>query len=222
MKKILVILLTALLAFSCASCNKPDTEPAPSPAPNDTDPAQPSDTDEPSGEGLWEKKQSADEALARARAEGIVITENAHVTCGKELMEDFYAKTKRGEPASLLIAKYYTLDREHTSEELYEQEKDSYPMLFLTLVEYDGNEYSYKARLSSDDALDSSGSFKLLMHYSGFDPSGRGVYYDQYTLTNNELLTRGRIMQYYISSQLPPFWEDLAHYTIYSDLTPKS
>ena len=115
MKKIIsVMLVLAALMFmtSCAGAGKVNK-----------------DFDE-----LYKKVCSADEALALAREKGALVIEERGVTSGKDSWDDFLKTASAGKAASILCAKYYTLDKDHMSEELYEQEKDQYPCLYFYLV----------------------------------------------------------------------------------------
>ena len=77
---------------------------------------------------------SADEALDRVKRRDVVVFEDSKLTAGEitwnMFMNEFVAMNALN--PDVMIAHYYTLDRDRVSEELYEAEKDSYPKLFIS------------------------------------------------------------------------------------------
>ena len=114
---------------------------------------------------VFETICSADEALELSRKTNTVVFEQQGCTSGNDVWDSFYQTVTGGSPATVLCAHYYVLDKEHMSEELYEQEKDQYPKLFFYLLEYDGKEYSVKVRESTVEALDYQETFQYLLHF---------------------------------------------------------
>jgi len=184
MKKTLLFVLCAmLLVSSCffASCSK-ETEIT--------------------GNGpFFEIFAGADEALKTAKSSGVVVFEDSSITSGKEIWNEFYKNTQSGSSAMVTCAYYYTLDKEHMSEELYEQEKDNYPVLYFSLVEYDGEKYTVKYRDSDKHTLDSQGTFKYLKHFKEqmFDTASYETH-DCYYLVDDNTVTYQQIRTSLFSS----------------------
>lgn len=158
---------------------------------------------------------SADEALALALSTDTVVMEKNGCTAGKAVWDAFYQATQRGEPASVLCAQYYVLDPAHMSAEAYAAEKDQYPQLFFSLVEYDGKQYAVKARQSTEETLDMQDTYAHLLHFTGTESYG-GVQdaYDNYVLVDDPSATWEGIVAGMFSSQ---FGAGYKHYTVYKD-----
>ena len=135
---------------------------------------------------LFETVCSADEALASSKSSDAVVFEERGCTSGKEIWDSFYKTAMNGEPSSVLCAHYYTLDKERVSEELYEEEKDLYPMLFFYLLEYDGEKYTLSVRKSDEEKPEDQQTFPYLQHITGEAPS-TALYrtYDNYVLVDD-------------------------------------
>ena len=167
-------------------------------------------------EELFTKVCTADEALKLSKESDVVVIEDLCCTSGKAVWDDFYKSVSAGKPASVLCAHYYTLDKDHMSEELYEQEKDDYPCLYFTLLEYDGNVFSTKVRLSSSQKNEREDTYKYIQHFTGNAPS-TALYstYDYYVLLDEKAETWEEIEAGLFSSQ---YGANRKHDTIYSDL----
>ncbi len=166
-------------------------------------------------EEIFQKVCSADEALELARNSDAVVFETQGCTSGKNVWDTFYEAVNSKSPASVLCAHYYVLDKEHVSEELYEEEKDQYPKLFFYLLSYDGKEFSVKTRESTVEALDSQDTFPYLRHFTGEAPStARFDSYDLYVLTEHPTVTWEEIEAGLISSQAGAGYK---HCTVYRD-----
>ncbi|MBQ1505341.1 MAG: hypothetical protein IIZ48_01065 [Erysipelotrichales bacterium] len=145
---------------------------------------------------------TADEALAWAKENGAVVTEDARLTAGKDAIEKFYKDAENGIPSTVLIASYYTLDPDHVSPELYEEEKDQYPQLFLKLLEYNGTQYILTVRDCTKEEIDTAEGYTVLRHFTGENPvSAVQRYYDVYVLTDDADVTWERISAGIVSSQ---------------------
>lgn len=164
---------------------------------------------------IFETVCSADEALALSRKSNAVVFETRGCTSGKETWDAFYRTAMSGSPAAVLCAYYYTLDKERVSEELYEKEKDEYPKLFFSLVEYDGKEYSVKSRESTAEALDDQETFRYLLHFTG-DAPATALYssYDNYVLADDPEATMEGIWEGLVSAQAGA---GCKHCTVYRD-----
>ena len=139
MRKIIAVLLFICMLTALAACTGKKT---------DT-----SAEDKAKMEELFSKVCSADEALRLSKESDVVVMEDLKCTSGKAVWDDFYESVSAGKSASVLCANYYTIDKEHMTEELYEQEKDNYPCLYFTLLEYDGNVFTTKCRDSKSETM---------------------------------------------------------------------
>ena len=146
----------------------------------------------------------ADEILAAVKEDGWVVTEDSRVSAGEETMRAFYAACMRGESGSVLIASYHTLDPEHVSAELYAQEKDSYPRIFLTELSFDGEKYRVVTRYSVEAEPETDSTYAHLVHLTGDAPTpyARFDRYDRYVLADNAEITMEAIDRAILSSTL--------------------
>lgn len=166
---------------------------------------------------LFDTVFTADEALDASKDGSVVVFEDMKCTSGKELWDAFYQTVSQGKSASVLCAHYYTLDEDRVSQELYEAEKDLYPMLFFYLLEYDGDLFTVTVRQSTENEIEHKDSFPYLMHYTGEAPAQASFSsYDYYVLVNDQTLTWNDIVVGLISSQLNTD-ADLGHCRIYQD-----
>lgn len=158
---------------------------------------------------------TADEGLALAKQAGWPTAEDGRCTANEQAMEEFYYKTQKGEAEAVYIAQYYTLDRERTDPELYEQEKDNYPMLFLSKLEYDGSGYQVAVRLSTETEYDTRERAPYLMHYTGRTPSVNARYtnYEHYVLVNDDTVTWEQIEHGMLSAD---FRDQIPHHTVFT------
>lgn len=182
MKKLSVLLLATLLLTVCTGCGGKQPEVTP-------------DT------SLFDTVCSADEALAAARDSAVVVMEGLKCTSGQAVWDSFYQTVNRGEAAQVLCAEYYTLDPDHVSPELYAREKDQYPMLFFSLLEYDGDTFTVKVRQSDTEELDHQDVYPYLLHFTG-DAPRRSPYssYDTYVLVDDPTATMEGIWAGMVSS----------------------
>ncbi|MBQ6551107.1 MAG: hypothetical protein IJL78_06850 [Lachnospiraceae bacterium] len=163
----------------------------------------------------YDQVLSADDALALARHKNAPVFEKMQCTSGSETWDAFYEKVQEGQSAWVVLAKYYTLDKEHTDPELYEEEKDKYPMLVFYWVWYDGEDFTVATRLSTEEEDDSQERYKYLMHYTGKLPA-TAVYsdYDYYVLVDDDTVTWEDIEHGIFSSQYGDF---IPHCALYQD-----
>lgn len=148
----------------------------------------------------------AEEILAAVKEGGWVVTENSRVSAGEEIMHAFYDACMRGETGSVSIAEYYTLDPERVSAEIYAQEKDSYPRIFLTELSFDGKEYRVTTRWSVEAEPETDARYPYLLHFAGDAPVPYALYdrYDRYVLAENAELTMEKINRAMVSSVALP------------------
>lgn len=148
---------------------------------------------------------TAEECLEWAKENDVVVVEDMEITSGEDLWYAFYNATRNGEAASILIASYYTLDEEAVSEELYEEEKDSYPVLYFEYIVCDGGPYyDLKIRDCSLETLDCEDSYLSLKHFevplSGEYVKGENDVIDAFVLVNSSKATWDEIRNGMISS----------------------
>lgn len=169
------------------------------------------------GHELFDKVCPAGEALELCKNDDVVVIEDMRCTSGREVWDAFYRTTQAGKKASVLCAHYYTIDKEHMSEELYEEEKDKYPALYFMLVKYDGKRYTVTTRDCSLETPEPSQSYKYLMHYTGSAPTPYAVYstYDRYVLTDSSGYSWEDIERGMYSSRLGDY---IRHCSVYTDL----
>ncbi len=168
-------------------------------------------------DSIFRTVTKADGALAVCKDTDVVVIEGSRCTSGKEVWDSFYAQVSSGNSARVLVARYYVLDREHVSEELYQQKKDQYPKLFYYLVEYDGSRFIVTVRQSSEENDDFHGSFAFLKHYVGDLPSTAVArHYDRYVLVDDPDVSWEDIMKgWYSSDSTTPRYR---HLSVYDDL----
>ena len=205
MRKIIAVLLLICALATLASCASKKAN------------ADISQENKKKMEELFQKNCSADEALKLAKESGAVVIEDLICTSGKNTWESFFRTVSDGNSASVLCAHYYTIDKDHMSPELYEEEKDGYPCLFFTLLEFDGNMYSVKTRQSNLDTLDREESFMYLQHFNGNAPATANYRtYDYYVLLDEKAENWEEIEAELYSSQYPSMRKQC---WIYTDLT---
>ena len=176
MKKIVAMILGILIIGTCTSCTKENT--------------------------LFDRISTAEEALTASKKGSAVVFEDLKCTAGDKIWDEFYQTVCKGEAASVLCAHYYTLDKGSVSDELYEAEKDLYPMLFFYTIEYDGNKFTVTVRQSTEKEPEYEEQFKYLMHYTGDAPVLASYSsYDDYVLVDDPTVTREEIMAGIVSSQ---------------------
>ncbi len=159
---------------------------------------------------------SAEEALKWAKENPVAIS--GEICAGHEVIETFFDTINAGNPASVLCAKYYELHPESMSAELYEAEKDQYPVLYFCLVEYDGTEYHVKVRSSSGTELDSEETYQHLVHLTGGNPAGAlKKFTDEYDLTDDPNVTFEQIQRSLYSSHSGDYIRHKALFTDFHD-----
>lgn len=164
---------------------------------------------------LFNSVDTADDAMAKAMMGDAVSFFGMKLYNGRDLWDSFVDSVDSGEPARILCATYYTLDPERVSKELYEQEKDDYPVLFYSLVEYDGDGFTVTVRESDREQPERVESYKCLNHYTGeAPPSASFRTYDYYVLTDDPDVTWDEIEWGMLSSQSGDW---IRHCTVYQD-----
>ncbi len=179
MKKLFLIIMFTVLTLSLISCSgKTETSPDNFPLAN------------------------ADEALSWAKENNLVVCEGLKCTNGYDIWKQFYDNTINNIPSSVSIANYYTLDENSVSEEIYQNEKDSYPHLFFSYIEYDGEKFKITVRKSDLTKTDYSDSFKYLLQLQN-DPHNTED--TLYALVDNSDVTWADLEKSIFSSQSDDF-----------------
>ena len=154
--------------------------------------------------------KSADEMLAMIKNGSLqadfVVMEDSDITNGEETWDTFFEKTREGENAQIQIAHYYTLDREGVSEEYYEQEKDNYPVIYLSsLLHYEGR-YYYLVRGYNTTEIENGDycewDYLLALYDEPSSATARFSSCVHYVLVNDNTLTWDELEWGMLSSQL--------------------
>ena len=198
MNKLIAIILTGIMVMSFAAC------------------AGQSGNNGLKHDPAFESVTSANEALELSKKSSVVVMEDGICTSGKEVWDEFYKDVQNKKSACVVCAAYYTLDDENISEELYEQEKGEYPVLFYTLVEYNGKEFSVKVRQSDKSEMERTETFKALSYFKGDMREGaKYSTYERYVLVNDASLKWEDIDRGMFSSQSDAWIEHIVLYQTY-------
>lgn len=164
---------------------------------------------------------SADEMKEQAIERGFVVFDGFELISGGEVWQEFYERTRSGEPAVVYLAKYYTLDKERVSEELYEKEKDEYPKLFLLSLIYDGENYTITSRPGYEEEPESIETYPYLVKFSGEPSSAHAVFdtYVYYVLVHDPKVTWKELEHGMFSSQ---FGDYIDHHLVYGEHIKKA
>ena len=148
------------------------------------------------------EKIPEDYSLEQAKSDGCVVHENSDITAGQEVWDGFVEKCEAGQKASVLLTSYHTIDRESMSEELYEQEKDKYPVLYVHELCYDGNAYFLFEKDDEDRNVIRRSKYRYMKRYEG-EPNSESASYSSYVyyVLVNEDVTWEQIMHGMASSK---------------------
>ena len=118
--------------------------------------------------------------------------------------KEFYETTQAGIPATIHLAKYYTLDEVGVSEEYYEANKDEYPKIFLFTLCFDGEKYTITDRPGTMEDAEMVRTYPYLVKLEGKPRSATAVFdrYEYYVLVHDETLTWSEIERRSFSSKL--------------------
>ena len=147
---------------------------------------------------------SADEMLQKAIDEDFVVMYEFQFLNGEEKWKEFFEATQTGTPATIYLAKYYTMDRVGVSEEYYEEHKDEYPKLFLFRLCYDGEAYTITDRPGYEEEPEMVRTYPYLVKFEGKPTSVTAIFdrYEYYVLVHDKDLTWKRIEWGGFSSQI--------------------
>ena len=158
---------------------------------------------------------SADEMLQKAIAEDFVVMYEFEYLNGEEKWQEFFETTQNGTPATIHLAKYYTMDRVGVSEEYYETHKDEYPKIFLFTLFYDGEKYTITGRPGVMEEPEMVRTYPYLVKLEGKPRSATAVFdrYEYYVLVHDNTLTWSKIEHGVFSSQMGDY---IDHYSVVS------
>ncbi|MBR6644114.1 MAG: hypothetical protein IKL28_10725 [Lachnospiraceae bacterium] len=147
---------------------------------------------------------SADEMLQKAIDEDFVVMYEFQFLNGEEKWKEFFETTQTGTPATIYLAKYYTMDRVGVSEEYYQANKDEYPKLFLFRLCYDGEAYTITDRPGYEEEPEMVRTYPYLVKFEGKPTSATAIFdrYEYYVLVHDKDVTWKRIEWGGFSSQM--------------------
>jgi len=154
-----------------------------------------------------------------AKADGCVVFEDSDITSGQEIWDAFLAQTEAGKSGMVRLVNHYSLPApQGYAPELYEEMKDSYPIIYVQDLSFDGKVYSL---FSIEDGEEYSRTYEVL---SRFEEAARNdtLRYTsvlRYVLVHDEAVTWEAIVQGMFSSQSGAFVD---HWTVYSDYAYKN
>ena len=152
-------------------------------------------------------------SLEDAKKDGIVIFEESEITSGQDVFDEFINKCDKKEEASILLAKYYTMeDASKSSNEASDSKKDQKTVLFIYSLVYDGTEYTIK--WNEDNQLFTK-TYTYLIKYQGKPRSSTATFseYIRYVLVNDDSVTWEDIEDGMLSSKSDA---SIDHYNVYT------
>ena len=155
--------------------------------------------------------------MAKTSGNAVVI-EGMQCTSGGEVWDPLFEKESSDSPASVICARWYDIDSAQMSEELYEQEKENYPVLYFCMLEYDGKEYTLTVRESGEKEPEMKESYRYLLHLTGDNPpSAAYSSYEHYVLTDDPSVTWEEILER-LSSSRSSAMEGFRYYPVYQNI----
>jgi len=147
---------------------------------------------------------SADEMLQKAIEEDFVVMYEFQYLNGEEKWQEFYETVQNGTPATIYLAKYYTLDEVGVSKEYYEANKDDYPKIFFLSLDFDGESYTLTEHLGIMEEPEQVSVYPYLVKMEGKPRSASALFdrYEYYVLVHDETLTWSEIEWGMFSSQM--------------------
>ena len=147
---------------------------------------------------------SADEMFQKAIEEDFVVMYEFQYVNGEEKWQEFYETVQNGTPATIHLAKYYTMDEVGVSKEYYEANKDEYPKLFLLSLDFDGESYTLTERPGIMEEPERVRVYPYLVKLEGKPQSATALFdrYEYYVLVHDETLRWSDIEHGLFSSQM--------------------
>ena len=140
--------------------------------------------------------------LEQAKDDNCLIIEDGDITSGQATFDVFLSATEKNENATIRIVNYYNLgDKSQYSEELYEQEKDNYPIMYITDVVFENGAYTTYSYENNDDQLFTK-TFKYMIKDEGTaDPESTYTTATYYILVNDKNVIWNDVFSSMVSSQ---------------------
>ncbi len=159
---------------------------------------------DPIGTTNFPTTMSADEMLQKAIEEDFVVMYEFQFLNGEEKWKAFFETTNAGNPATISIAHYYTLDKVGVSEEYYEANKDEYPKIFFLSLSFDGERYTLTDRPGYMEEAEMVRSYPYLVKFEGEPSSASALFdrYEYYTLVHDKNVTWKELEWGMFSSQM--------------------
>jgi len=155
-----------------------------------------------------------DNALRDAIDAGYAVMQEGIATHGLDAWKTFYEQTQDGKPASVTVAKYYTLDPERCDHSYFETFKQDYPSLQIYQLHYDGEKYTL---LHTDQNGTDSRTFEYLMKYDTTVPTTLSSQKPErryaYVLTHDGTVTWEQLVRGLTSAQMSAYIDHFAVYT---------
>ena len=144
--------------------------------------------------------------VVESSQELMVYTENGRIRGGQEVLDDFMSRTAQGEKAKLHMVSWHTLTGTRYGVEYFEELYPTYPQCWLTMLEYDGEQYHCTAR-QSDQKEGEEQCFPYLLHLEDAISVPTALYHkaEHYVLTKDPNLTWKQIEWGMLSSQFDDF-----------------
>jgi hypothetical protein len=148
-------------------------------------------------------KVPGDYSLEQAKADGCVVYEDGNISSGQEIWDTFAKKCESGKKASVRLGFYYTLSEKNISQELYEESKDKYPVLFIQDLSYNGKDYTLLQKDDNDPNVILPSKYRYMRRYAGSPENESATFssYLYYVLVNDDTVTWEQIGQSIFSSR---------------------
>ena len=157
----------------------------------------------------------SDSALEDAIQAGYVIIEDGIATHGQNKWKTFYEDTQKGKAASVVVARYQTLDPQRCDIAYFEAFNQDYPNLNIYYLSYDGNTYTLSF---VDGGVQYTRTYEYIMRYETDTLSVMSSKVPQkttrYILTHDNQVTWEELFGGMYSSQLGAY---IDHYSIYAE-----
>jgi hypothetical protein len=159
-----------------------------------------------------------DYSFEDAVRDGVVLHTDGEAVSGKEAFYAFSDSALKGKTASVRLGFYYTLDESRVTAEYYEENKDRYPVLYLSDLTFDGESYVVRRFENGKELVREYKHMKYLPFY----PKNVDANYERiehYVLLNDDTVSSyDEIWRSLASSRLGDYIE---HMTVYSEYVRK-
>ena len=160
----------------------------------------------------------SDYSFEDAIRDGIVLHKDGDIVSCKEAFHEFLGSVSKGESASVRLGFYYTLDESRVTAEYYKENKDRYPVLYITDLTFDSESYVTRRFENGKELVREYKHMKYLPFY----PKNVDADYERiehYVLLNDDTVSSyDEIWRSLASSRLGDYIE---HMTVYSEYVRK-